>query len=68
MDRLAAAQNLQTNQELISNNGWFRLKMFPNGHLAIYRTQANLTIWGGLMQADGNCEPKGFPKKLRDPF
>jgi hypothetical protein len=29
MDRLAAAQNLQTNPELISNNGWFRLKIFP---------------------------------------
>ena len=64
MDRLTANQSLQTNQELISNSGWFRLKMFPNGQLAIYRTQANLTIWvapgmsqtGGsaVMQADGN--------------
>ena len=55
MDRLAAAQNLPTNQELVSNNGLSRLKMFPNGQLGIYRTQTNLAIWGNLMQADGNC-------------
>ena len=29
--------------------------MFPNDQLAIYRTQANLAIWGGLIQADGSC-------------
>ncbi len=64
MDRLAVGQKLQSKQELISNSGWFRLKLFPNGQLAVYRTQASLTIWvspgisqpagSAIMQADGN--------------
>lgn len=56
MDRSAAAQNLQANQELISNNGWVRLKMFPMVNSQYTETQANLTISGSLMQVDGNCE------------
>src|SRR5574341_1169861 len=74
MDRLQANQELKVNEELVSNNGWFRLGMFGDGNLVIYRTQARLTITvlnrfgqlGGhaVMQGDGNFvaySPNGTP-------
>jgi hypothetical protein len=64
MDRLQANEALSINQELVSNNGWFRLRMSSSGALVLYRTQVGHTVWtstavaqvGALaaMQADGN--------------
>jgi len=64
MDRLTANQRLNLDDQITSNMGWFTLRMFRDGALALYRTQTNGTMWtspplgrsGGfaIMQADGN--------------
>jgi hypothetical protein len=64
MDRLTTDQRLNLDDQIASNMGWFTLRMFDNGALALYRTQVGLTMWtspslgrpGGfaIMQGDGN--------------
>jgi hypothetical protein len=64
MDRLQANEALRIDEELVSNNGWFRLHMSRSGGLVLYRTQVQHIIWtstavarvGAIaaMQADGN--------------
>ncbi len=74
MDRLTTGQRLNLDDELVSNLGWFTLRMFSNGGLGLYRTQASLSVWsspplgrsGGfaIMQGDGNLvtySPEGTP-------
>jgi len=74
MDRLGANQRLNLNDQLVSASGWFTLRMFDNGSLALYRTQVRTTMWtspslghaGGfaIMQGDGNFvtySPEGTP-------
>lgn len=74
MDRLQPNQYLRSNDELVSNNGWFRVIMRGDGLMMLYRTQTNLMMWisgpsgqpGGyaLMQDDGNFvaySPEGTP-------
>jgi hypothetical protein len=74
MDRLQANQSLRINEELVSNNGWFRLAMRSSGGLVLYRTQVRHTWWVStavarvgayaMMQADGNFVirwPQGAP-------
>lgn len=65
MDRLLTNQQLNANDELVSNNGWFRFRVADDGSFGIYRTQARLSIWSRnsfngqstslVMQGDGNC-------------
>ena len=45
MDTLTANQQLNVNDELVSNNGWFALAMFDDGALGLYRVQARLSMW-----------------------
>lgn len=61
MDRLLAGQSLTTDQELISNNGWFAVRLFSSGKLGIYRTQTRHTMWvsPGLSQPGGRAEMQG---------
>jgi hypothetical protein len=65
MDRLQVNQQLNANEELVSNNGWFRFLMANDGSFGIARVQTNLEVWappavvghpGGyvVMQGDGN--------------
>jgi hypothetical protein len=75
MDRLQANQNLGFNDELFSNNGWFRLVMQTDGNLVLYRTQVGWPLWASntagqpvsqaVMGADGNfvaATPVGTPR------
>jgi hypothetical protein len=74
MDRLQVNQQLNANEELVSNSGWFRLGMFANGSFGVYRTQTGRYIWAPnvvgqpgsfvVMQGDGNFvarNPDGSP-------
>ena len=63
MNSLSYPEQLQSGQTLVSNNGYFTLELFPDGTLALYRTQVKHTMWtsppsqpGGFaaMQDDGN--------------
>src|SRR2546428_6835336 len=65
MNRLQANQQLNANEELVSNNGWFRFNMTSDGSFGLYRTQTRITMWAPpnaeghpgsfiVMRGDGN--------------
>jgi len=63
-DRLRVYQQLGTNDQLLSNNGYLNLIMQGDGNLVLYRTQFGRALWASntvgdpvthtIMQADGN--------------
>lgn len=64
MDRLTAGQQLNVNDQLMSNNGKVKLVMQGDGNLVLYRTDNNQALWASntwntatnhaVMQGDGN--------------
>jgi len=64
MDRLLANQQLNINDQLVSNNGRVRLVMQGDGNLVLYRTDDGRALWASntaqspvnhtIMQGDGN--------------
>src|SRR5439155_14432031 len=64
MNTLQANQQLNADEELVSNNGWFRFLMGYDGSFGIGRTQTRQSLWfrgagaqpGSYitMQGDGN--------------
>jgi hypothetical protein len=51
MDRLHTFESLRIDQELESNNGWFRLRMMNSGGLRLYRVMNGQTLWTSTQQA-----------------
>jgi len=65
MNRLLPDQRLLVDQKLVSNNGWFELRLFNDGGLAVVRVQRSQAVWASpsnpgqagyfaVMQTDGN--------------
>ncbi|GAC1346741.1 MAG: hypothetical protein NVSMB27_10850 [Ktedonobacteraceae bacterium] len=64
MDRLQPNQQLNVNDQLVSNNGLVNLVMQGDGNLVLYRTQFGQALWSSntsgkpvdhiIMQSDGN--------------
>ena len=64
MDRLRPNQQLNINDQLMSNNGRVNLIMQGDGNLVLYRTHFGRALWAsntqgrpvnhGIMQGDGN--------------
>jgi hypothetical protein len=64
MNSLSPGQELHLGDQLVSNNGFFVLEMYPSGGLQLYRKQTRGPMWastalgepGGwaVMQGDGN--------------
>jgi len=74
MDRLGANEALRIDEELVSNNGCFRLRMSAGGGLVLDRIQTRNTLWTSTaisragayaaMQPDGSFvtrAPRGAP-------
>jgi hypothetical protein len=74
VNSLVAPQELHAGGQLVSNNGYFTLEMYPEGALSLYRNQTRKVMWasptltepGGfaVMQGDGNFvtyAPDGHP-------
>jgi hypothetical protein len=76
MNRLQANQQLNADDELMSNNGWFGFHMYNDGSFGLYRTQTRTSLWSAprnasgqpgsfiVMQGDGNFvayAPDGTP-------
>jgi hypothetical protein len=69
MDRLHENESILIGQELVSNNGWFRLRMMSTGGLELYRVQLGQLLWKSLaiarvgslaaMQPDGSFVLRG---------
>jgi hypothetical protein len=63
-DRLRANQQLKTDEQLVSNNGYLNLKVQPDGDVVLFRSMFGTQLWSTstisppavllLMQSDGN--------------